>query len=73
MKKRKLKPFMVPVVYVLSLTMLIASVYFIEEAIGNTVFKSENVEEDKNLNLFIKNGHSKMPAKLSKTSKPPAK
>ncbi len=47
MKKRKLKPFMVPVVYVLSLTMLIASVYFIEEAISGRVFKSENIEDTK--------------------------
>ncbi len=38
---------MVPVVYVLSLTMLIGSVYLIEEAISGKVFKSENVEENK--------------------------
>lgn len=47
MKKRKLKPFMVPVVYVLSLTMLLVSVYFVEEAISGRIFKSENVEEVK--------------------------
>ena len=45
MKKRKLKPFLVPVVYVLSFAMLITSVYFIERIINNTVFKSENIKE----------------------------
>lgn len=45
MKKRKLKPFLVPVVYILSFAMLITSVYFIERIINNTVFKSKNVEE----------------------------
>ncbi len=47
MKKRRLKPFVVPVVYVLSLTMLLVSVYFVEEAINGRVFKSENIEEVK--------------------------
>lgn len=45
MKKRKLKPFVVPVVYVLSLAMLLTSVYFIEKIINNVVFKSEDVKE----------------------------
>ena len=45
MKKRKLKPFVVPVVYVLSLAMLLTSVYFIEKIIYNVVFKSEDVKE----------------------------
>lgn len=45
MKKRKLKPFVVPAVYVLSLAMLLTSVYFIERIINNVVFKSENVSE----------------------------
>ena len=47
MKKRKLKPFVVPVIYVLSLTMLLTSVYFIEKAIGGTIFKTEDVEDKK--------------------------
>lgn len=47
MRKRKLKSFVVPVLYVLSLTMIIASVYFIEEAINGRMFKSEDVEEVK--------------------------
>ena len=47
MKRRKLKPLVIPVVYVLSLTMILVSVYFIEEAISGRVFKSENVEEVK--------------------------
>ena len=45
MKKRKLKPFVVPVVYVLSLAMLLTSVYFIEKIINNVVFKSEDVKD----------------------------
>ena len=45
MKKRRLKGFVVPMLYVLSLTMIIASVYFIEETINGRMFKSENVEE----------------------------
>lgn len=45
MKKRRLKPFAVPVLYLLSLTMIIASVYFVEEAINGKMFKSENVED----------------------------
>lgn len=45
MKKRKLKPFVVPAVYILSLAMLLTSVYFIERIINNVVFKSEDVSE----------------------------
>ena len=48
MTKRKLKPFVVPVVYVLSLAMLITSVFFIERIINNTVFKSEDIEDVSN-------------------------
>lgn len=48
MIKRKLKPFVVPVVYVLSLAMLITSVFFIERIINNTVFKSEDIEDVSN-------------------------
>lgn len=45
MTKRKLKPFVVPMIYVLSLAMIITSVYFIERIINNSIFKSESVEE----------------------------
>ena len=45
MRKRRFKPFVVPMLYLLSLTMIIASVYFIEEAINGKMFKSEDVEE----------------------------
>lgn len=48
MTKRKLKPFVVPVVYVLSLAMLITSVFFIERIINNTLFKSEDIEDVSN-------------------------
>ena len=42
--KRKLKPFVVPMMYVLSIAMVITSVYFIERIINSAVFKSENIE-----------------------------
>lgn len=45
MTKRKLKPFVVPMVYVLSFAMLLTSVYFIERIISNAVFKSEDAVE----------------------------
>lgn len=45
MKRRKLKPFVVPVMYVLSIAMLVASVYVIERVVNNAVFKSNNVDE----------------------------
>ena len=42
MTKRKLKPFVVPVVYILSIAMLITSVYFIQGIVSSTLFKSED-------------------------------
>lgn len=45
MTKRKLKPFVVPMVYMLSLAMILTSVYFIERIISNAVFKSEDAVE----------------------------
>lgn len=45
MKKRKLKAFVVPVMYVLSIVMLIAGVYCIERIVNNRIFKSDNVEK----------------------------
>lgn len=48
MTKRKLKPFVVPVVYVLSIAMLITSVYFAQKIVSSRLFKSEdatNAEE----------------------------
>ena len=42
--KRKLKPFVVPMMYVLSIAMVITSVYFIERIINSAVFKSEDIE-----------------------------
>lgn len=46
MTKRKLKPFVVPMVYVLSIAMLLVSVYFVERIINNAVFKDEVKEEN---------------------------
>lgn len=45
MKKRKLKPFVVPLMYVASIAMLLGSVYAIEKLISNSVFQSNEVEE----------------------------
>lgn len=45
MKRRKLKPFVVPAMYVMSIAMLVGSVYVIERIINNAVFESEGVEE----------------------------
>lgn len=44
MKRRKLKPFVVPMMYVASIAMLLGSVYCIEKLINNSVFQSDSVE-----------------------------
>jgi len=46
MKRRKLKKFVVPVVYVMSIAMLIASVYAVERLVNNAFFKSTELKED---------------------------
>lgn len=45
MKKRKLKSFVVPVMYVASIAMLLGSVYAIEKLISDNLFKGSEVEE----------------------------
>lgn len=45
MKRRKLKKFVVPAMYVTSIAMLIGSVYVIERLVNNAVFENEGVEE----------------------------
>lgn len=45
MKRRKLKKFVVPTMYVASIAMLIGSVYVIERLVNNAVFENEGVEE----------------------------
>ena len=45
MKRRKLKPFVVPLMYIASIAMLFGSVYFIERLINHNVFQSDKVEE----------------------------
>ena len=42
MIKRKLKPFVVPTVYILSIAMLITSVYFAQRVLDGFLFKSED-------------------------------
>lgn len=45
MKRRKVKKFVVPFMYVASIAMLIGSVYVIERLVNNAVFQNEEVEE----------------------------
>jgi len=45
MKRRKLKKFVVPVMYVVSIAMLVSSVYVVERLINNAVFQNDDVEE----------------------------
>lgn len=45
MKKRKLKSFVVPMMYIVSIAMLLGSVYCIEKIINNHVFQSDKVEK----------------------------
>lgn len=47
MKRRKLKPFVVPMMYALSIAMLVASVYVIERVVNNAVFESKKEDEVK--------------------------
>ena len=51
MKRRKLKPFVVPFMYGVSIMMLVGSVYCIERIINNTVFISNEVDDVENINL----------------------
>lgn len=51
MKRRKLKPFVVPFMYVASIAMLLGSVYFIERLVNNAVFKNDDVGEVKDVIL----------------------
>lgn len=46
MKRRKLKPFVVPAMYVVSIVMLLGSVYLIEKFVSRSVFQSDEVEVD---------------------------
>jgi stage II sporulation protein Q len=52
MKKRKLKPFVTSIIYILSLVMLVVGVYLVEESINDSVFKSNSdidyVDDDSN-------------------------
>ena len=47
MKRRKLKPFVVPMMYAMSIAMLIGSVYVIERVVNNAVFESKKEDEVK--------------------------
>ena len=45
MTKRKLKPFVVPIIFVLSIATFIGSVYVIEEAIRTALLKNKEIKE----------------------------
>ena len=45
MKRRKLKKFVVPFMYVASIAMLVGSVYVIEKLVNDAVFQNDGVEE----------------------------
>ena len=57
MTKRKLKPFVTPIIYVVSLCLLVFGVYLIEDAVSDSVFKSNNdvteVEDSINEDNYI--------------------
>ena len=42
MTKRKLKPFVVPIIYTLSLVLLVGCIYVVEDAISDKLFKKNN-------------------------------
>lgn len=46
MKKRKLKAFVVPVLYVFSIAMLLGGIYVVEQLINNNVFQTESAKEE---------------------------
>ena len=53
MRKRKLKKVFVPIMYVMSIAMLLGSVYFIEGLIRNEIFRSdEDIEVEEVLNQY---------------------
>lgn len=45
MKKRKLKPFVLPAVYTLSIAAFVLSMYFVQEYFNDSVFKSDEESE----------------------------
>ena len=55
MRKRKLKKFVVPVMYVASIAMLVGSVYAIERFVNNSVFKNDEVEDGEEVEEVIFN------------------
>lgn len=49
MKRRKLKKFAVPVMYGISIAMLVGSIYCIEKIVNNHVFQENNIEMEENI------------------------
>lgn len=44
MTKRKLKPYVIPAIYVLSITVFVTSIYFIQKIVSNTTFTQEETD-----------------------------
>ena len=55
MKKRKLKKFVVPMMYVMSILMLVGSVYAIERLVNNAIFQSDDVDDNNEVEEVILN------------------
>ena len=51
MTKRKLKPFAVSILYVLSIVMLVLSMYFIQGIISNAVLKDKETNSKEGINI----------------------
>ncbi len=55
MKKRKLKSFVVPTLYILSIFMLIGGVFVVEQLINGNVFQTDEVNKVNEVNEVIQN------------------
>ena len=51
MTKRKLKPFAVSLLYVLSIVMLVFSMYFIQGIISNAILKDKGSDNQEGINI----------------------
>ncbi len=58
MKRRKLKKFAVPVMYGISIAMLVGSIYCIEKIVNNHVFQENNIETEENIDSISGESYS---------------
>ena len=45
MKRRKLKPFVVPMLYTIAITFFVFSMYYLQKAVSTSAFKSNDIEK----------------------------